>query len=348
MREQEGTEREGKHSAARKSRRFLLRAGKRLLWMASLLFGVSVVSFFLLSVSPLDPLTMNVGQSALGSMSPEQRERLEAYWQVDRPMPERFCHWGWELLHGNLGESLLYRRPVTAVIGERAMASLGILLAAWLLSGVCGVLLGMTAGYFRNRWPDRLIRGYCLLTSSTPAFWAGLLLLLVFGVWLGILPVGFQIPAGMDMADVSLWDRIRHGILPVLTLSLTGSGSLALQTRIKMIEVMEQDFILFAKVRGERSSRIFFSHGLRNVLLPALTLQFASVSEIFGGSVLAEQVFSYPGLGQAAVAAGLGSDVPLLMGIVLFSTVLVSAGNLAADLLQEKLDPRVRREEGQK
>ena len=116
---------------------------------------------------------------------------------------------------------------------------------------------------------------------------------------------------------------MRHAILPAVTLSITGISNITLHTREKMIDIMESDYILFAKARGEKTGSIIFHHGIRNVLLPAMTLQFASVSEIIGGSVLVEQVFSYPGLGQAAVTAGLGSDVPLLLGITVVTAVIV-------------------------
>ena len=178
-----------------------------------------------------------------------------------------------------------------------------------MISGVLGLTLGILAGAFRGRWPDRVIRGYCLLISGTPAFWLAILLLLIFSVWLGWLPVGLSVPAGMEAAAVTFADRLRHAVLPALTLSITGVANIALHTREKMIGVMSSDYVLFARARGESERAIILRHGFRNVLLPAITLQFASVSEIIGGSVLVEQVFSYPGLGQAAVTAGLGSDL---------------------------------------
>ena len=157
-----------------------------------------------------------------------------------------------------------------------------------------------------------------------------------------ILPIGLSVPIGVEASGVSFLDRVRHAILPAVTLSITGISNITLHTREKMIDIMESDYILFAKARGEKTGSIIFHHGIRNVLLPAMTLQFASVSEIIGGSVLVEQVFSYPGLGQAAVTAGLGSDVPLLLGITDVTAVIVAAGNLAANILYGVIDPRIR------
>lgn len=317
--------------------------GKKLIRMALLLLGVSIVTFLLMCASPLDPLQTNVGQAALGSMSPEQIAELKAYWGADTPPLSRYLGWLADALRGNLGVSLLYRQPVTDVIGERLAGSVLVLLSAWVISGVLGLVLGTVSGALRGRWPDRLIRGYCLLISATPAFWLAILLLLIFSVWLGWLPVGLSVPAGVEAAAVTFADRLRHAVLPALTLSITGVANIALHTREKMIGVLESDYVLFARARGESELSVVLRHGLRNVLLPAITLQFASVSEIIGGSVLVEQVFSYPGLGQAAVTAGLGSDLPLLLGITVVTAAIVFAGNLIADLLYGAADPRIRK-----
>ena len=321
----------------------LLFAGKKLLRAALLLLGVSLAAFLLLCASPMDPLQTNVGQVALGSMSQEQVANLEAYWGVDQPPVERYLGWLSSVLQGDFGTSLLYRQPVLSVIGQRLGNSLWLLVSAWAISGVLGLALGMAAGAFRGRWPDRLIRGWCLLISSTPAFWLAILLLLVFSVWLGWFPTGLSVPIGVDADSVTFLDRLHHAVLPALTLSITGVSSIALHTREKMVDVMESDYVLFARARGESLRGIVLRHGLRNVALPAITLQFASVSEIIGGSVLVEQVFSYPGLGQAAVNAGLGSDLPLLLGITVITAAIVFGGNLIADLLYGAVDPKIRR-----
>ncbi len=314
---------------------------RKLARMALLLLGVSLTAFLLMNASPLDPLQTNVGQAALGAMSPEQIARLEEYWGVNTPAAERYLRWLGDALRGDFGISLLYRQPVLEVIGQRLSNSLWLMASAWVLSGALGLALGVLAGTRRGRWPDRLVRGYCLVISSTPSFWLALLLLMVFSVWLGILPIGLAVPIGAEHAGVTLLQRLRHAILPALTLSVTGVANIALHTREKTADVMERNYILFARARGETA--IVRRHVLRNVALPALTLQFASIGEIAGGSVLVEQVFSYPGLGQAAVSAGLGSDMPLLLGITVVTAAMVFGGNLAADLLYGVIDPRIRR-----
>ena len=316
-------------------------AANKLVRMALLLLGVSLTAFLLMSASPLDPLQTNVGQAALGAMSPEQIARLENYWGVNTPAAERYLNWLEAALRGDFGTSLLYRRPVLEVIGQRLGSSLWLLLTAWVLSGTLGLTLGVLAGTQRGRWPDKLIRGFCLVLSSTPSFWLALMLVVIFSVWLRILPIGFAVPIGSLADSVTLADRLRHALLPALTLSVTGAAGIALHTREKAADVMDSDYIMFARARWERA--LVRRHVQRNVDLPAVTLQFASISEIVGGSVLVEQVFSYPGLGQAAVAAGLGSDMPLLLGVTVVTAALVFGGNLAADLLYGVIDPRIRR-----
>lgn len=321
----------------------LVFAGKQIIRMILLLICVSIAAFFLVSVSPVDPLQANVGQAALGSMSQEQIAKLNAYWGVGEPPVSRFLAWASDFFRGDMGVSLLYRRPVSEVIAVKFVNSIWLMAAAWLISGGMGFLLGVLAGMKRGTWIDKAIKGYSLMIASTPAFWLALVLLMIFAVWLQILPVGLSVPIGMEAAGVTLGDRIRHAILPALTLSITGISNITLHTREKMIDIMESDYVLFARARGESSWSIFKNHGFRNVILPAITLQFASISEIFGGSVLVEQIFSYPGLGQAAVTAGIGSDVPLLLGVTVISAAIVFGGNLLANLLYGAVDPRIRR-----
>ena len=316
---------------------------KNLVRMTLLVICISIVTFGLMKASPVDPLQANVGQAALGSMSQEQREKLEEYWGVNTPPVEQYLSWAGDFIRGDMGTSLLYRQPVTRVIAVKLSNSLFLMVMAWILSGILGFALGALAGMNQGRLVDKCIKGYCLVISSTPAFWLALLLLMVFAVWLGWFPIGLSVPIGVEASGVTLADRIYHAVLPALTLSITGISNIALHTREKMIEVMGSDYILFARMRGEKGFRLFRRYALRGVLLPAVTLHFASISEIFGGSVLVEQVFSYPGLGQAAVAAGLGSDMPLLMAITIVSAQFVFGGNLAANILYGIIDPRIRR-----
>lgn len=309
----------------------------------TLLLAVSVIAFALASLSPVDPVQQYI--LATGPVSEAQRAQIEAYWGLKEPPVQRYVSWLKALLRGDFGTSLLYRRPVLTVIGERFRNSLFLMLCAWLLSGVIGFSLGCIMGMAENRWPDRLLKRLCYLLSSVPTFWLGLVLLLIFAVALGWFPIGFSSPIGVRSEEVTLTERLHHLVLPAFTLSLMSFSNIALHTRQKLIDVMNSEYALFARARGEGRWTCLKRHGLRNILLPALTLQFASFAELFGGSVMAENVFSYPGLGSAVSAAGLNSDVPLLLGITLFSTLFVFTGNMIANLLYGIVDPQIREAE---
>ncbi len=310
------------------------------------MLAVGLVVFALVSMSPIDPVQANVGQAAYVNMSEAKRAQLASYWGGDVPFWERFANWAGALLQGDMGTSLRFNAPVSEVIAHRAANSLALMGIAWLFSGVLGFALGVAAGARRGGALDRVVRSYCFLLASTPTFWLGLLILMVFAVQLGWFPIGFSVPIGVSAADVTLADAVHHLVLPALTLSVTGVANIALHTREKVVDVLESDYVRFARARGESELSVIVHHGLRNVALPAVTLQCAFISEIFGGSVLVEQVFSYPGLGQAAVTAGLGGDVALLAGIALVSAALVFGGNLLANILYGVLDPRMRVGEG--
>jgi peptide/nickel transport system permease protein len=309
--------------------------------MATLLVAICFISFLLIKNSPIDPIQAYIGADML-NVGPEQREKIAEYWGLNQPIMVQFFNWGTALLSGDLGTSMIYRQPVSEIIGVRFMHSIVLMLTAWILSGVIGFTMGVVSAMKKDTWIDRMIKWYCYTLASTPTFWMGLLVLIVFSVWLGWFPIGLGVPAGVLAEDVTIGDQIKHLILPAITLSIVGVGNIALHTRQKLIDVLASDYVLFARARGERGIVLFWRHGLRNIAIPAITLQFAAFSELFGGAVLAEQIFSYPGLGQATVEAGLRGDVPLLLGLVLFSTLFVFVGNLMADLIYCLLDPRIR------
>ncbi len=314
---------------------------KKLIRFVSLLFALCVLSFILISNSPIDPVKAYIGADLM-NVGPEQKAKIEQYWGLDKPAHEQFFSWAGAVASGNLGESKIYRRPVIEIISERFTASLMLMGTAWLISGILGFVLGIISAMKKGSWIDKVIKWYCFILASTPTFWLGLLLLIVFVVWLGLLPIGLAVPAGVLKADVTLADKFKHFILPAITLSILGVANMAMHTRTKMIEVLNSDYVLFAKARGESEWEIIKNHGIRNIALPAITIQFAYFGELFGGSILAERIFSYPGLGSTITEAGLRADVPLLLGIVLFSAVFVFSGNLIADILYKVIDPRMR------
>jgi peptide/nickel transport system permease protein len=315
-------------------------AAATLLRMVLLLLGVSLFSFILIVSAPIDPVTAFVG--AESGVSEEQKALVAEYWGLNKPPVERYCFWLSNVLRGDMGVSLALKRPVKDVLIERVSASLALMAAAWALSGVLGFTLGVACGANRYSLFDKAARAFCFVLSSTPVFWIGLLFLMFFSVYLGWFPLGLSVPIGKMANEVTIWDRIHHLILPAVTLSITGVASIALHTRQKLIDALESDYALFARARGERGWHLIKRHGLRNIAIPAVTLQFASFSELFGGSVLAENVFSYPGLGSAVSLAGNQGDAPLFLGVALFSALFVFAGNLTANILYGLLNPEIR------
>lgn len=313
--------------------------GSMLLRMTTLLIAVSLVSFILIIASPIDPVDAYLNDV---SVSEEQRMIIAEYWGLNKSPVERYALWIGHTLQGDMGQSITYRQPVLQVIGERFQASLALMGLAWVLSGVLGFVLGVTAGANKGSWLDRVIKSFCLVLASTPVFWLGLLILVVFAIQLQWFPLGLAAPIGKLSHEITWVDRLYHLILPAFTLSITGVAGIALHTRQKLIDVLKSDYILFAKARGEKPRQIIWRHGLRNIALPGITLQFASISELFGGSILAEKVFAYPGLGNAATVAGLKGDAPLLLGIALFSVLFVFTGNFMANVIYGIVDPQIR------
>lgn len=317
--------------------------GRNLFRLVLLLVAVSIISFALLANSPIDPIDAYFLNKAA---SAEQHALVAAYWGLDKPPLERFLTWAGNILRGDFGISFIYRAPVLEVIGEKFRLTLLLMMTSWVLSGVFGFLFGVLAGMYRGSRLDKAIQGFSLLCVSVPVFWLGLLFLMVFAVKLQWFPLALAAPVGKLHAQVTLAEQIHHLILPALTLSVTGISSITLQTREKMIEVMGTNYMLFAQARGETLCQRVRRHGLRNILLPAITLQFASFNELFGGAVLAETVFSYPGLGSTVTLAGLRGDLSLLLGIAIFSAIFIFVGNLIANILYGVVDPELREGRG--
>lgn len=316
--------------------------GWKLIRFIVLMVAVAIFSFVLLDLSPIDPVNAYLHGAAV---SEAQRAILEQYFGTNTPMTEKIFHWLMDLIRGDLGTSLIFRRPVMDVIIEKFTVSFVLMAISWIVSGVLGFALGVVAGKNKGTWIDKAVKVYCYAIQSAPSFWVGMLILMVFSVYLGWFPIGFGVPIGVRSTDATFMEWAVRLVLPTLTLSLVGLAPIAMYTRNELIQVLSSDYVLFAKSRGEKGWDLVKDHGIRNILLPAITLQFLSFSELFGGAVLVEQVFSYPGIGQTAVAAGLQNDVPLFLGIVIISAIFVFVGNLLADISYYFIDPRIKENE---
>ncbi len=310
----------------------------------SLLIGLSVFAFILVRTSPVDPVLASVNYDM--SLTEQQYQAIAEYWGLNEPPVTQYFVWLKNMLTGNMGTSRIYRKPVAQIIQARAGASFALMGISWLLSGIIGFLLGTAAAFKRGTLLDRSIKWLAYLQASIPAFWIGLIFLLIFAVKLNWFPIGISVPIGVARESVTLAERLYHLILPVLTLSVLGIANVTLHTREKMIDVLSSEYVVFARARGETDFQIFKYHAVRNAAMPAVTIHFSYFGELFGGSVLAEQVFSYPGLGLTLTEAGMKSDIPLLLGIVMIGAVFVFAGNLTADILNAALNPRLKEEHG--
>ena len=292
---------------------------QQLIRVVLLIFAVSVVSFLLLVISPIDPIDAYF--SGL-SVTEEQKAAMAAFWQFDKPPVERYCIWAADLLQGNWGVSFLYNEPVINVIAEKSQETLLLMLLSWVLAGLVGFFFGIVSGVYEGTWIDKIINGFSLLCVSIPTFWLGIVVLFIFAVELQWFPFALSTPIGKIGSDVTWAERLYHVVLPALTLAVTGVS---------------------AEARGETLWQRVLRHGLRNVMIPAITLHFASFAELFGGAILTEVVFSYPGLGSAVTLAGLRGDVPLLLGISFFSAIFVFVGNLIANILYAVVNPEIRK-----
>ncbi|MGW9231404.1 ABC transporter permease [Pseudorhizobium sp. NPDC055634] len=312
----------------------------RLVRLVLVLAGVAAVAFILAKLSPVDPINAYLGPD-IARVGPEQRALIAQKWGLDQPAGIQFLKWLTALLRGDLGWSVTYNAPVADIISERFQSSLILMGLAWAFSGIIGFSLGIWAGAHPGSWSDRVIRLYSYVLAATPTFWIAILLLIVFSVGLRWTPVCCATPIGVLPENVTLLQRLHHLLLPLLALSILGIAQIALHTRVKMIEIMQSDFVLYARAQGAGPLDIILRHGVRNAALPAITVLFASLGELFGGSILAETVFSYPGLGSATIEAGIRGDVPLLLAIAIMTTLLVSVGNTIADVLYRVADPRI-------
>lgn len=306
-----------------------------------LIFAVSFISFLLLDLSPIDPIASFARARSVG-LSPEAKQELIKVWGLDQPLIARYFSWLLNLFGGDLGISNIYGRNVIDIIGEGFSRSILLMAIAWIFQGIIGIWLGIVAGANQGKIKDKIIKAYAIIFASTPSFWVGILLIIVFSLKLKLFPSSMGSPVGVLMEDITLADSLKHLVLPALTLVLVGVSNLILHTRSKVIDILNSDYVLYAKARGMKKGEILNKFAFKNLILPGLSLLFASFSELFSGTVLVENVFNYPGIGGLTVEAGLRGDAPLLLGLVLFSTIFVYVGNRICDLLYLVIDPRLR------
>ncbi|WP_054006621.1 ABC transporter permease [Cypionkella psychrotolerans] len=298
---------------------------RRVLMLVPVFLAVSLVIFLILHFIPGDPVDnlLKVGSS------PAARAEMEARYGLDQPLPVQYGIWLSRVMQGDLGTAIVARRPVSDLILQALPHSLRLGGLALLFSSVVGVGLGVLAALNRDKWPDRAIMGGVLLGSTMPSFWLGLILMLIFSVWLGWFPV-----SGARSASAL--------VLPVLTIGLGGTALVARITRVAMIEASGRDFVTLLHAKGLSPLRIQLRHVLRHALIPVVTILALRIGWILGGAVTVEVVFARPGLGTLLIKSLSQHDYPVVQACLLMLAMAVMLGTLLGDILQAAMDPRVR------
>ena len=335
---------------------------RRFLQAIPTFFGVTILSFFIIISAPGDPVAMITFSP---NPSPEAIQALRRQLGLDQPPLVQYAYWllgnDWTLvdydgdgvgetygkrrglLRGDLGESIKQRRPVMDLIVQRIPATLRLGVSALVLGYLIGITLGVLAAVFHRTWVDQIIRVLSVIGNAVPAFWLGLLLIIIFGVQLDLLPI-----SGMrnitQRGSQSLTDALRHMILPVSVLSLNSIAFISRFTRTQILEVLQQDYVRTAYAKGLHTNVIWFRHALRNGLLPVATFLGPSIGTLLAGSVIIEQVFQWPGMGKLIIDAVFSRDYPLVMGSVVIASVMFIVGVLLSDIMYVVLDPRIRLE----
>jgi len=298
---------------------------RRLLLAIPTLVGVLIVVFLLLYVAPGDPVQEMVGERADAATIQRLRHQLH----LDEPLPNQFAHYAAGVLRGDLGRSFITNRPIAKDVLERFPKTLLLAGAAMTLAAISGITLGVFSARRPGGWLDRLALGGAYLGISFPVYWVGLLFVLLFGVELRWLP-----PSG--------YGGVKYLVLPALALGMRSVAFLARVTRSAMLEVLGGDYVRTARAKGLAERTVVMKHGLRNALIPVITVLGLDFGYYLTGSILTETIFSWPGLGRYVVNAISRRDLPAIQGSVLFLSAVFVLVNLLTDVAYAKADPRVR------
>ena len=316
--------------------RLLLR---RLIISIPVLFGISVATYALVSFAPGDPVTALLSPQSIATLGPEWVERRRAALGLNDPLPVRYVLWLKEVAKGNLGYSYRDGAPVTQLIGDRIWPTLKLMSMVVVLSLLIGIPLGVISAIKQYSWIDYLSAMFGFGAVSIPSFFLGMGLIYIFALKLHWLPI-----AGMNTIGEppTFIDSVRHLVLPTLALGLAQAAPLIRYTRSSMLESIRQDYVQVARAKGLSERTVMIRHALRNVLIPLVTVVALDLPILFGGTVIIEQIFAWPGMGQLAIQAVLGRDYPVIMGITLIGAAMIVLSNLLADVVYALIDPRIK------
>jgi len=299
---------------------------------------VTILVFSAIRLLPGDPLIIFMGQHAgIESMTEERLNELRHQYGLDKPPVVQYFDWIGGILKGDLGRSITYRDKVGTLMAQRFPITVHIGLTAFILGNIIGIMLGLIAALRRGTWVDATATVLSYIGITIPVFWLGLLLMYVFGLKLGWLPISGYVPLSQD-----IWESTKSIIMPVLCEMITGTAIIMRQTRSSVLEVSRQDYIRTAWSKGLRERYIVIKHMLKNSLIPVITLLGIGIGIIFGGSVLVETVFAIPGIGRLLVQSVFQQDYVVVQSGVLVISSIVVLSNLIVDISYGWLDPRIR------
>jgi peptide/nickel transport system permease protein len=318
--------------------RFVLR---RLAASFLLLYLVLTATFFLVHLAPGSPSILLAEDQRLPV---EQRENLKRIYGLDRPLPVQYARWLTATARGDWGTSFTYQRPVTSVVLDAVPATLLLAFAGLLVEQAVGLVFGIMAARRPGSAADHLIRVISLLLFSQPAFWLALMAILLFSLVWPVLPASHMYSVGAEDLGrgARFLDLLRHLILPTLVIGLTQSGSVIRYVRASVLDVLGQEYIRAARAKGISERRVVWVHALRNALPPLIQVMALSLGSLLSGILIAEVVFSWPGIGRLTFEAILSRDYPMVLATTAFGAVMVLLANLMADVLHALADPRVR------
>ncbi|MCP4165116.1 MAG: ABC transporter permease [Chloroflexi bacterium] len=332
----------------------LVKIIERLLSAIPIMLGVAIIVFIFMRMTPGDPVDIMMGQG--GAVSQGEIEQLRGEFNLDKPLHIQLGLFLSDLLRGDLGNSFTKKKPVATLIGERLPATIELALSALFIGLLIAFPIGIISAVKQNSWLDRLSMGGAFLGISMPAFWLGIILILVFSVKLRWLPVqgridydaGLQEVTGFYVLDSiltgnkeALISSVRHLILPAITLGVAMAAIVARVLRSSLLEILRSDYVKLARAKGASENRVVLKHATRNALIPTVTVVGLQVGVLLGGNMIVETVFGWPGLGRLVVDAIFNRDFPLVQGAVMIYAFTFVAATLIVDVLYTYLNPRI-------
>ncbi len=325
---------------------------KRLLQIIPVILGVTIIAFALIHIAPGDPARTMLGQHA----TPQAINEIRIKYGLDQPLYIQYLIWLGNILHGDLGRSILSGEQVTIEIGARFPNTIELAITAIIFATIIGVVAGIISATKQYSVTDYSVMGIALFGISMPVFWLGIMLMMIFGVFLGWLPIGgridllipFQRVTGFMVFDsiitgngAALISVLRHLILPGIALGTIPMAIIARTTRSSMLEVLRQDFIRTERAKGLSERKVIYKHAIRNAMVPVVTVIGLNFGLLLSGAILTETVFSWPGVGRLVVDAVYARDYPLVIGCILVFALVFVIVNLITDILYTYIDPRI-------